>query len=152
MTRGFHFWTGYVNFLDHGGTYIRQVGPRRFHFLGLVNMDEACGSDNDGQPRYVVELSEVDLDAIAAETQRGAYNSCGSGISESNDQAKRDAEMAGMCHSYGAKAPLHSVSTDNAHKGIRECRAESYLSLALLEHADTWVAEHAADKARKGGL
>jgi hypothetical protein len=130
--RGFRFFTGDVSWLDYGGTWIRQVAARRYHFLELTNMDEACGRDNEGSPRYVVELSEVDLDAIGPDVQRSAWESCDgdSQIERADsvevDTTERDLVAAGACYQYGAKAPLHSETTSNAHKGIRACRAESY--------------------------
>lgn len=141
--RGFCFFTGDVNVLDYGMTLIRKVAPRRFHFVELTNMNEACGSDNDGHPTYVVELSEVDLDAIGADTQRSAWRSCDGDCMvrpsdvTSYDNSERDLIAAGCCYEYGAKAPLHSVSTNNAHKGIRECRAESY---SLTRDSDAYAA------------
>lgn len=130
--RGFHFWSGDVNWIDYGGTWIREISPRRYHFIQVTNMDEACGRDNEGHEKYVAELSEVDLDGISAATQRSAWECCDGdcmiGRSETTtiDTAERDRICAGCCFDYGARAPMRSVSTDNAHKGYRECRAESY--------------------------
>ncbi len=122
---GFKFFTGDVNWLDYGGTWVRKVGDRRFHFIRLENMDDACGSDNEGRETYVVELSEVDLDAIPGETKDSAVKSCGWGDADRPDFCTTEM-IAGACFEYGARAPLHSVSTNNAHQGIRECRKESY--------------------------
>lgn len=137
--RGFRFFMGDVNWLDYGGTWFRKVGPRRWHFIELTNMDEACGRDNEGRDKYVVELSEVDLDGISAETQQSAWRSC-DGDCQTTDETtpgERDVITAGCCFSYGAKAPLHSEETNNAHKGIRACRAESY---SLTSDADAYRA------------
>ncbi len=128
MAKGFKFWTGDVNWLDHGGTWIRKVGDRRYHFICLTNMDEAVGSDNEGRPKYVVELSEVDLEQISSKVQVSAWHSCDGDSMAGDDEIsseRGDQLIASCCFDYGAKAPLHSVDTDSAHKGIRECKAES---------------------------
>jgi hypothetical protein len=38
---------------------VRQVTPHRFHYIEVIDMDDACGRDNKGHPRYVGSLSEV---------------------------------------------------------------------------------------------
>jgi hypothetical protein len=120
--RGFQFFSGDVNWLDYGGTWIRYVDGRRFHFIEVTNMDDACGRDNDGEPTYVVELSEVDLDGIGDASVASALKSCGW---EDMDTDEPD-QVAGCLFSYGNKAPLHSETTNNAHAGYRACRKESY--------------------------
>lgn len=127
-----------------GELWMRRVElPNRFHFISVTDMDDACGSDNDGHPRYVIELNEVDLQLIPDKTIESAIKSCGwdgwggpprynhtraDGPYEPCDEcAKAVAAIAEMCHSYGAKAPLHSVSTNSETRGFRECRKESYL-------------------------
>jgi hypothetical protein len=132
MSRGFKFWTGDVNWRDYGGTWARKVGPRAWHFIVLTNMDDACGRDNAGRPTYVVELREVDLDAIGPSTQVSAWQCCDGDCRLAPDEhltlstGKRDMVTADCCNEYGAYAPLHSAEGNNAHKAIRECRAESY--------------------------
>ena len=126
--RGFQFFTGDVNWRDYGGTWIRQVAARRFHFLQVTNMVEACGRDNDGQPTYAVELSEVDLDAIGEVEQSRALASCGFEVTDAADRTANGTAdcVAGACFEYGNRAPLHGESTNNVHAGFRACRAESY--------------------------
>lgn len=126
--KGFYFFSGDVNWIDYGGTWIRKVGPRRWHFIEHTNMDDACPRDNEGFPKYIVELSEVDLNAIPASNQNAAWRSCDGDCmtNESTTTDERDLITAGACFQYGAKAPLDSHSTDNARKGYAACRAESY--------------------------
>lgn len=120
---GFRFFTGDRNWLDYGGTWSRHIpGTRRYHFIRLDNMDEACGRDNEGQPTYRVQLSEVDMDEISDDQINDAMRSYG------NDDSSglTDAECAGLVFEYGISSPLHSESTYNAYKGIAACRKESY--------------------------
>ena len=126
--RGFQWWSGDVNWQDYGGTWIRQVGERRFHFLSVTNMDEACGRDNEGSPKYSIELSEVDLDVISVEDQASAWESIGGDCQIRGEItiAERVRITAGCCFEYGAKAPLHEEPTNNVNAGFRLCRAESY--------------------------
>lgn len=112
-------YSGDVNMLDYGGKFIRHVGGRRYHVVELTNMDEACGRDNQGRDRYVVELSEVDLDTADVQA---AYSSCGPG-KDIADIA--DIWLAEMVHGYGQKAPLGSWEGDNGHRLLREAKAES---------------------------
>lgn len=147
--RGFFFWSGDVNPLGYGGTWARKVGPRRWHFIQLTNMDDACGRDNEGRPTYVIELSEVDLNGISAATQESAWRSCDGdsqmpeGSTSTVEHAadgefyRRDEVAADCCFNYGARAPLHSEETNNAHAGFRACRAESY---SLTRDADAYRA------------
>jgi hypothetical protein len=103
-------------------TYQRKVAPGRYHFIDVIDMDDACGSDNEGQPKYVAELSEVDLAALPPETINAALKSCGLDAPD----ATGEAGIAEAVFQYGAKAPLHSVSTGSRDRGFRECRKESY--------------------------
>lgn len=109
-------WTysGDVNRLAYGGKDMRHIGKRQFQFVELINMDEACGRDNKGQPKYVVELRLVDLDAIPASAQESALGCCG------QDATDNDLVLAECCDSYGAHAPLGSWPGNNAHKLLRQ--------------------------------
>jgi hypothetical protein len=106
---------------DSTALYVRQVEPRRFHYLEVIDMNDACGQDNEGHPRYVGSLSEVDLDQVSPEQLREALKSCGWDGMPETDEANAEA-----CNSYGNRAPLHGVSTDSRDKAFRECRKESY--------------------------
>jgi len=107
-------YLGDVNMLDYGGKNIRQSGNRQFQVVELINMDEACGRDNEGQPKYVVELRLVDLDALSEATIKSALDSCGW------ENMQGDNNLAECCDSYGAHAPLESFSGNNAHKLLRQ--------------------------------
>lgn len=110
-------WTysGDVNMLDYGGKNMRHTSGRQFQVIELINMDEACGRDNEGQPKYVVELRLVDLNALSQETINSALKSC-----EWEGMEQSDPVLAECCDSYGAHAPLESFSGNNARKLLRQ--------------------------------
>lgn len=119
---------GDVSYLDYGGFWIRKVGARVYQTIELTNMDEACGRDNAGRARYVVELSLIDLDAIGEREIASALRCCGSEKHEIDDT-----ERAYCCHQYGCKAPLGSYEGNNAGKLLREARSEAH---ALARNTD----------------
>lgn len=108
---------GDVNMLDYGGTFTRFIGARKYQFIQLTNMDDACGRDNEGQPKYVVELSLVDLSAIPQSTIQSALDCCGL-----NGDPTDDAMIAQACNSYGAHAPLESFSGNNGYSLLKQAR------------------------------
>lgn len=126
--RGFHFFTGDRNWLDYGGVWMRHVDGERFHFIRLDNMDEACGRDNEGHPTYSVDLSEVNLSTVTPSEITSAMQCYGIDRRDimTDDDDGNAATLAECVRSYGIASPLHSVRTNNAHKGITECRRESY--------------------------
>lgn len=113
-----------VNMLDYGGKNIRHTVKRQFQIVELINMDEACGRDNEGQPKYVVELRLVDLDALSQGTIKSALNSCGWEGIHDNDLA-----LAECVDSYGAHAPLESYRGNNGRKLLREAYKAANLLL-----------------------
>jgi hypothetical protein len=116
-------YVGDVNMLDYGGKNFRQSGKRQFQFVELINMDDACGRDNKGQPKYHVELSLVDLDIVPKKEQDSAVGSCGA-------EGGGDICVAEACHSYGTRAQLGQWSGNNARELLRQAYREAN---ALLE-------------------
>jgi hypothetical protein len=105
---------------DYGGKNFRQSGNRQFQFIELTNMEEACGADNAGHPKYNVCLRLVDLDAIPDKEQARAKESCGfDGMPET------DLAIAEMCDSYGCHAPLGQWNGNNARKLLRQAYREA---------------------------
>lgn len=125
-------YSGDVNMLDYGGKNMRHTTGKQFQFVELINMDEACGRDNDGQPKYVVELRMVDLNALSDSTIKSALNCCGQDGRDLPNMA-----VAECCDSYGAHAPLESYSGNNARKLLRQAyrAANEYLDSSALESA-----------------
>lgn len=109
-------YSGDVNMADYGGKNIRHVGGRKYQVVELMNMDEACGRDNEGQPKYAVELTIIDLAAIPEKQLQSAIRSCGWDTANLSD----DACLAEICHSYGLHAPLGGWSGNNYRKLLRE--------------------------------
>ena len=97
-------YTGDISPEDYGGKWFRRTTGRQFQVIELTNMDDACGRDNEGHDKYVVELSLVDLDAIDDATLASAMRSCG----PEDPSEITDAWRAVVCYEYGCKAPLES--------------------------------------------
>jgi len=124
-------YSGDVNALDYGGKWIRAVAgpglPRgrdasvlAFQVIELTNMDDACGRDNEGHPRYVVDVSEVDLARMPGKTVVSALRSWGYEVDEKDPPTPMF--LAEACHSCGAKAPLESFEGNNAGVLLRKAR------------------------------
>ena len=124
-------YSGDMNALDYGGKWIRAVAgpglPRgrdasvlAFQVIELTNMDDACGRDNDGCHKYVVEVSEVDLAHISGKTIASALQSCGDEFTE--EAPPTPLYLAEACYSYGARAPLESFEGNNAGAMLRKAR------------------------------
>lgn len=126
-------YSGDVNMLDYGGKNIRAVGKRQFQVVELINMDEACGRDNERQPKYVVELRLVDLASLSQANLDSALSCCGM---EHREDLGDDC-LAECVDTYGCHAPLGSWSGNNAHKLLRQAYAEanSLLDSKALESA-----------------
>lgn len=120
MTRASKWQTfGDISPTEYGGGFWRMSAPRTFQFVELTNMDEACGRDNEGQPRYTVELALVDLNAIPAKELESARESYGW------EGAADDAALAEMAYQYGLRAPLGSWSGNSAGKLLRTAKSEA---------------------------
>jgi hypothetical protein len=118
---------GDVNQLAYGAKWFRHVGERRFHVVELTNMDEACGRDNKGRPRYVVELSEVDLDGANLKAAMDCVGLREEDLPKESERRgySKDMALAEAVHSYGERAPLDSYEGNNGWKGVREIKRES---------------------------
>lgn len=141
----FRFLTGDVNFADYGGKWWRCVSQGRFHVVELTNMNEACGKDNEGRPTYVVELSEIDLDAIPRKLVEDALRSCGWKVEAASPahlfpatvtedwgehRVVANGRATELCivetiHGYGARAPLGSWEGNAWRPLMAQARAES---------------------------
>jgi hypothetical protein len=106
---------------DSTALYVRQVTTRRFHYIEVIDMDDACGRANEGHSRYAGSLSEVNLNQVSPEQLREAREARGWDAMPDTDEASAEA-----CNSHGNKAPLHEVSTGSRDKAFRACRKESY--------------------------
>ena len=109
---------------DTDFTEMREISPRVFQFINVIDMDDACGSDNEGRPTYVAELMLVDLNQISPATLASAIESCGwEGAGSSPDA------LAEICRSYGAHAPLGSWEGNGREVVRRQARSEAHMLL-----------------------
>jgi len=127
----FKWLSGDVNYLDHGGKWIRRVpATRRYHVIELNKWASLVGEREakaSGLPKYNLTLKEVDLDLLIPDhTTResksalaGALRSCGwyldpkRGVVNEADHGLvcaagpvLDEVLVDACHGAGAAAPL----------------------------------------------
>lgn len=104
-----------------GGKYARRVGRERWQTIEWTDMNEACGRDNEGQARYVVELAEIDLLATPESQRQQALDCCGLDLDDF-DERTREVVLVEALHDYGARAPLDSWSGNNLNKLMAAAR------------------------------
>ena len=93
----------------------------------LVNMDEACGRDNEGRPRYNVSLSAVSPAQAGQKNLESAFCCCGiEGGACENPEVQVEA-----LHSYGVHAHLWQSDGNNAHKLLKEARGQAQCAEGL---------------------
>jgi len=94
-----------------------EIGPRKFAFVEIMDMDDACGRDNEGYPRYLGDVAIVDLEAIGPSNIASAMKSCGWEGMPSTPIA-----VAEACYQYGVKAPMWFCEADGFADLAREMR------------------------------
>lgn len=116
-----------------GGKYVRETGKGVYQVIEWTDMDDACGRDNEGHPKYVVELSLIDLNEIGEGNIKSALDSHGWTL----EDISNDLMLVEAVHSYGCRAPLEDVSSNNLSKSMREIRrlANELLDEDALEEA-----------------
>jgi hypothetical protein len=122
----FKWAMGDVNYLDYGGTWFRHLSGKRigetklFHFIVLINWEDACGRDAP-KTKYNVALYEVNLDQLSPESKADALRSCGT-------EAEKDPRWIALaCMEYGLRAPLLDLNGNNFSQMYAQCAAESTL-------------------------
>lgn len=120
-----------------GGLEARRVGAYQVQFIEWTDMDDACGRDNEGQPKYVVELKFVDLEGISSKQLYEAVRSWGYDKEEEGqvilakhlvgeDFDEKELLLAGeVCQSYGYSAILDSDTSNNLTKSRRAMRSSA---------------------------
>jgi hypothetical protein len=106
----------------------RQVGPEQFQFLELLDMEYNCGRDNEGHPKYNVELSYVDLAQVSDAAYQSAKQSCGW-----DNMEETPANKAMVLWEYGLKAPLFQQYGNSKNKLLRMAKAQA----RFLEEGDS---------------
>lgn len=88
--------------------------------IDFVNMDDACGRDNEGQAKYHVTVQCVAPSQVPAGDIQRAAESCGwDGIVDS------PLTLVELLSSYGTHAVLWQSSGNNAHRLMRAARREA---------------------------
>lgn len=128
MTK-FKFLTGDVNWLDYGGKWVSQkLNNGEFDYwlvIELLNMDDACGRDNEGKDKYNVSLSCVSPGEAGRENIEKAKECCGW---EDGAHTLNDLGLVEMLHSYGVSAHLWQADGNNAHKLIRKAKEQAKIT------------------------
>jgi hypothetical protein len=123
--------TGDTNWLAYGSKWVSQkLSNGEFDYwlvLELVNMDEACGRDNEGQPRYHASLSSVSPDQ-ARDKLPQAFDCCG--LTDPEIMAKPLVQVECL-HNYGVHAVLVQKTGNNAHQLLRDIKRESAVAEGL---------------------
>jgi hypothetical protein len=128
----FRFLTGDANWLDYGAKWIspKQKNGDFDYWLviELTNMDDACGRDNEGQPRYNVSVSAVSPSEAGPENLKRAMD----GFGESTVNPVLQVEAL---HSYGVSSVLWQGNGNNAHKLLSEARKQAHVHSSLFGFA-----------------
>lgn len=138
--KGWHDIGSDVSWDEYGGKWAKFGHGRAYYVIDFTNMIEACGSDAEGGPKYVAEVRMVDLADLPHETILSALKCCGLRFgmngpactieSDSGDIVAQqetithpgtlwDLVIVEACSSYGAYAPLDSVSGDSHPVNVR---------------------------------
>lgn len=125
MTK-FKFLTGDTNWLDYGSKWVsKKLNNGEFDYwlvIEILNMDDACGRDNEGKDKYNVSLSCVSPGEAGAENIAKAKECCGY---EDGTLTLTDIGLVEMLSSYGVAAHLWQADGNNAHKLLKEAKKEA---------------------------
>lgn len=124
-------WVDLMDDVDYKA--VAHVGKRQFVFAVVTDMDDACGKDNEGHPKFLGEVDFVDLASIPRKEIESAIRSCGWEDMDPGD----DLMLAEVCHSHGLKAPLHSESGNGFKTLVKAMKADARAlasSEAAMEH------------------
>lgn len=117
-----------VDHSSHCGTWISpKCNNGEFDYwmvLELIDMDDACGTDNDGNPRYCVSLGVVAPSQVSKEDMQRAMCCCG--IQDGPEQPPLRAYQAVEClYSYGIYAQVWTQSSNNFKSLIKAAHEKS---------------------------
>lgn len=125
----FRFLTGDVNYLQYGAKWVsKELNNGEFPYflvLELINMDDACGRDSDGQFKYNVSLSAVSPQEAGEHGLKQAVESCGVG----DGSGIPDLMKVEALHGYGIYAHLWQKDGNNAHALLKEARQQADQSI-----------------------
>jgi hypothetical protein len=123
---------GDINWRDYG---TKLVSPRlnngEFDYwivLEFINMDEACGRDNEGQDKYHISLSAVSPAQAGSGKLKSAFDCCG--ICDEETQAIPLVQVEALS-AYGVSALLWQASGNNAYRLMRDAKRQAQLCEGL---------------------
>jgi len=134
--------TGDVSWEDYGAKWVRK-DPNvegRYYVLDFINMDEACGRDNEGHDTYICEVKIVDLSDIDTETMKSAYDCYG--LDLDNPDYQSDLCKVDCLVGYGCSAPVGSHSGNSYPLRVRAAARREAEELMK----DSELAEHKLDQ------
>ena len=115
------------NWLDYGGKWVSpKQNNGNFDYwlvIELINMDNACGEDNAGKPKYYVFVSAVSPSEAGRENVEKAF---GDGAFNGNPLAQVEA-----LHAYGVYASMQDYSGNNARKLLRQAKRDGQAHVGL---------------------
>jgi hypothetical protein len=123
----FEFLIGDVDWVSYGGKWVSQkLNSGEFDYwlvLELINMDDAVGRDNMGQPKYHVCVSAVSPQEAGQEGLEKAVSCCGLREDEEADPLMQVEAL----HSYGISSPVWQGSGNNSKLLIREAKRQAQI-------------------------
>ena len=114
-----------------GGRYMRPLTDPsyRYLFVEVTDMDDACGRDNEGQPKFVWEAKLVDLNQTNKTEEKRALDCCGCDL-DSIPRAQQAIAIADCLVSYGTAALLDSGTADRFERARAQGIAAADLAVA----------------------
>lgn len=117
---GKRMWTVHMD--DRDILESLHLGGRAYAFACVIDVDDACGRENEGNPRYLAECKVVDLSELSPDDIKSALRSYGMRLDEeegvvhdySGDiiaapgDPSFDLVLAELCQGYGCYAPAGS--------------------------------------------
>lgn len=114
-----------IMYEDYDAWYVRRLEGRRYHFMQLLDLVEACGESEAKEMggKYNVDLHEIDLDLVPKDQIKGVMDSIG--WDEATMKNMSEAVVATEVGRYGYGAPLYSETGSNREQLLKNCRHES---------------------------
>jgi hypothetical protein len=110
--------------MEYGGKWVSpKLNNGDFDYwlvINFINMDDACGRDNEGQPKYIADVRAVSPGEVGEENLRKAMDCCG--IDNENPTDLTDLMKVEMLDTYGIYSPCQSFSGNNGYKVLREAK------------------------------
>lgn len=122
--------SGDVNWQTYGGKFVSsKLNNGEFDYwmvIDFVNMEEACGRDNEGQPRYHVALNIVSPSEAGSELAK-AFECCNTPEEYQSDEMAQVEALS----SYGVYAVTWQQAGNNVAKLMRAARQEAKIQAGI---------------------